>query len=131
MGEIALRSLEVFLSCSRISEIVIVVADEWRSVFEEYIASRGGSPPPIKYASGGAERQDSVNNGLAQITSEFVAIHDAARPLVTAEEVEKVIGDAQKYGAALLAVQTKATIKQAVDGEESDVLVSLTPDRET
>jgi len=82
--EIALHSLEVFLECPRISEVVIVVAEDWQHVFEEHIAKRkeeGAKLPDIKWARGGAERQDSVFNGLAEISTEYVAVHDAARPL--------------------------------------------------
>lgn len=128
--EIALHSLEVFLNCD-VAEIVIVCAEEWRSLFEDYLASRGDVKPVIKFTTGGKERQDSVNNGLDEISTGLAAIHDAARPLVTKEEVEKVISDARQYGAALLAVKTKATIKQATQGSEGENLVATTPDRST
>jgi len=126
--EIALHSLDVFLRCPLVSEIVVVSAEEWRSVFEDHVAALKGPLPAIKYTGGGAERQDSVKNGLAEITSEYVAVHDAARPLVTVAEVEKVVAEAREHGAALLAVQTKATIKQAVEGS---TLVAATPKRKT
>lgn len=129
--EIALYSLDVFLKCDP-AEIVIVVSKEWQSVFEEHIAKKGKEVQcPIKYTEGGAERQDSVNNGLKQATAEFVAVHDSARPLVTQAEVEKVVADARKYGAALLAVQTKATIKQAKKGDDGATMVATTPNRKT
>jgi len=118
----------VFLE-SNVAEIVIVCAEDYRTIFEDHIAARDGPTPTISYASGGKERQDSVENGLAKITSEFVAVHDAARPLVTCDEVERVITDAKKYGAALLAVQTKATIKEARAGDNDDQMVNSTPDR--
>lgn len=123
--EIALHSLEAFLDCD-VKEIAIVCADEYRSIFEDYLAKRGNVKPVIKYTGGGAERQDSVCNGLAEITAEYAAVHDSARPLVTKAEIEKVIADAKVHGAALLAVQTKATIKQAKAGE---TMVAATPNR--
>uniref|UniRef100_A0A7S1AYR1 2-C-methyl-D-erythritol 4-phosphate cytidylyltransferase, chloroplastic n=1 Tax=Noctiluca scintillans TaxID=2966 RepID=A0A7S1AYR1_NOCSC len=126
--EIALRSLDVFLKCGDVGEIVIVCSNEWRSVFSDYVGS--GVRPTIKYAEGGAERQDSVKNGLRQIRSEYVAVHDSARPLVTVAEVEKVVADAHEYGAALLAVPTKATIKQS-QVENGKHFVAHTPDRNT
>eukprot|EP00933_Yihiella_yeosuensis_P008840 TRINITY_DN11451_c0_g1_i1.p1 TRINITY_DN11451_c0_g1~~TRINITY_DN11451_c0_g1_i1.p1 ORF type:complete len:353 (+),score=78.65 TRINITY_DN11451_c0_g1_i1:118-1176(+) len=127
--EIVLHSLDTFLECG-VAEIAIVCGDEWRSVFEEHIAKKGKVGPIIKFTGGGKERQDSVKNGLAQITSEFAAIHDGARPLVTKAEVEKVIDDARKHGAALLAVQTKATVKQAsIIAKEGEPLVAATPNR--
>lgn len=124
--EIALHSLDVFLECG-VKEIAIVCGEEWRSLFEEHLAKYSGPKPEVKYTGGGAERQDSVKNGLAMITTEFVAIHDAARPLVTPAEVKKVVAEAREYGAALLAVQTKATVKQAAPGD--DMLVAATPNR--
>lgn len=128
--EIALHSLESFLDCD-VAEIVVVCAEEWRHVFSDYLQTRGPVRPTVKFAGGGAERQDSVRNGLTQLTTDFAAVHDAARPLVTQGEIEEVIKDARRYGAALLAVQTKATIKQAALGEDGEHLVSSTPDRDT
>mmetsp|Transcript_93459 Transcript_93459/g.204594 ORF Transcript_93459/g.204594 Transcript_93459/m.204594 type:complete len:349 (+) Transcript_93459:90-1136(+) len=131
--EIALHSLEALLDCD-IRELVIVCAEEYRGLFKEYLEKRGNVAPTIKFANGGSERQDSVFNGLAQLTTEFAAIHDCARPLVTKEEINNVIADARRYGAALLGVQTKATIKQAteeeLDGDRATV-VKTTPDRST
>jgi len=129
--EIALRSLDVFLDCDDVAEIVIVCADDYRTIFEEHLAGCSNVRPVIKYASGGKERQDSVCSGLVCITSEFVAVHDSARPLVTKAEVERVISDARAVGAAVLAVPTKATIKQAVVGGERDGMVATTPNRKT
>jgi len=128
--EIALHSLDVFLQCG-VGEIVIVCAEEWQSLFEEHVASAGVGQPVIKYSRGGKERQDSVQNGLAQLSTEYAAVHDAARPLVTTDEICKVIADARKYGAALLAVSTKATIKLAQDGPNGEAVVKTTPDRNT
>lgn len=125
--EIALHSLKVFLE-SEVAEIAIVCAEEWRSVFEDFLAEYGEVKSVIKYTSGGKERQDSVQNGLAEITTEYVAVHDAARPLVTKDEIMKVVADAREYGAALLAVQTKATIKQT-DCGSGKPFVKSTPNR--
>ncbi len=64
---------------------------------------------------GGRRRQDSVYNGLKAISrdSKWVLIHDSARPFVQAGAVTKVIQQAKKYGAAILAVRPKATIKSS------------------
>lgn len=128
--EIALHSLGTFLDCG-VAEIVVVCGEDWRSVFEEHIAKKGAGSTVIKYTGGGAERQDSVRNGLAELSTEFAAIHDAARPLVTKAEVEKVVTQAAEVGAALLAVPTKATIKQSKAGENDEPLVAATPNRKT
>lgn len=67
--------------------------------------------PPV---AGGFERQDSVAAGLAALPGEIdlVAVHDAARCLVTAAEIERVIQAAREGGAALLGVPVRDTIKR-------------------
>ena len=124
--EIALHSLDTFLACD-VAEIVIVCAEDWQYIFQDHLDKKGSISADVKFTTGGKERQDSVSNGLAKITAPIVAIHDAARPLVTEGEVEKVVADAREHGAALLAVRTKATIKQAVS--ESEAFVEGTPKR--
>lgn len=126
--EIALHSLDTFLKCD-VAEIAIVCAEEWQHIFKDHLAKKGEIRSAIKFTTGGNERQDSVCNGLAEISTELVAVHDGARPLITCEEVEKVIADARKYGAALLAVKTKATIKQASAGADGEPVVADTPNR--
>lgn len=127
--EIALHSLDTFLACD-VKEIVIVCAKQYRHIFEDFLSSREPVRQIIKYADGGDERQDSVRNGLGQLTTAFAAVHDAARPLVTQVEIEKVIRDARMHGAALLGVKTKATIKQASADTIDEPLVDCTPSRD-
>lgn len=79
----------------------------------------------VRFAKPGAERQDSVQNGVEQLlgnnpSCQWVAIHDSARPLVTLEEIRDVVGDAQATGtAAVLAVPCKATIKESQSQDTS------------
>jgi len=81
----------------------------------------------LAFANPGIERQGSVENGLAKVielttntntqqSCTHVAIHDSARPLVTIPEISAVVSDAQTYGAAVLGVPCKATIKESADG---------------
>ncbi|CAJ1406217.1 unnamed protein product [Effrenium voratum] len=123
--EIALHSFDTFLDSSA-AEIVVVCADEWQYVFKDHLAKRSADCE-VKFTNGGNERQDSVRNGLAELTTPIAAIHDAARPLLTKEEFEKVVEDAREHDAALLAVRTKATIKQATGPKDS--FVAATPKR--
>jgi 2-C-methyl-D-erythritol 4-phosphate cytidylyltransferase len=76
---------------------------------------------------GGAERQDSVNAGLAALATEGVLVHDAARPLVTVAQIEACCRAVERCGAAALAVPVKDTIK--VEGEPG--FMTATPDRKT
>jgi 2-C-methyl-D-erythritol 4-phosphate cytidylyltransferase len=68
--------------------------------------------------AGGRERQDSMRAGLAALPAgiELVAVHDAARPLVTPGAVRRVIAAARESGAAILAVPVRDTIKRVRDG---------------
>ena len=78
--------------------------------------------------SGGALRQDSVAEGLAALPKgvRFVGVHDAARCLVTAAEIEQVLDAARTHGAAILATPARDTLKTVRDG-----IVKETPDRAT
>jgi 2-C-methyl-D-erythritol 4-phosphate cytidylyltransferase len=118
---IATYSMETFLSMACVGEIVVVCEPEWRYVFEECL-EKTGNLKPVKFALPGAERQDSVSSGLSKISSEadLVAIHDSARPLVTAEDTMRCVLDALDVGAAVLGVAVKPTIKEV---DESGMVV--------
>ncbi|PLX81182.1 MAG: 2-C-methyl-D-erythritol 4-phosphate cytidylyltransferase, partial [Desulfuromonas sp.] len=76
---------------------------------------------------GGAERQDSVRNGLqacAADPDDIVLIHDGVRPLLQPEIIDKLVAEVQQRGACLVGVPVKDTIKQVVDGR-----IEGTPDR--
>lgn len=111
-----LRSLDIFQNMKNIvSNIIIVLDESYRDEYKDIV----NGDKRIKWADPGAERQDSVFNGLSQVDDEcsLVAIHDAARPLVTEDEIMSVLKDAKKHGAAVLGVPMKATVKESVDGE--------------
>ena len=84
---------------------------------------------------GGAERQDSMAAGLAALPAgvSHVAVHDAARPLVRPEAVERVVRAAKRDGAAILAVPVRDTIKRVRGGrvvetpERSECFAAQTP----
>jgi len=83
----------------------------------------------FRLVAGGAERQLSVANGLAEIDpdTEIVAIHDAARPFVAAESIRASILAAAEYGAATVAVPVTDTILEAGGAG----FLARTPDRRT
>jgi len=111
-----LRSLDVFQSMKDVvSDIVIVLDESYREEYDAVVKN----DPRIRWADPGTERQDSVFNGLSKIPDEcsLVAIHDAARPLVTVKEVTDVLRDGLQYGAAVLGVPMKATVKESEDGK--------------
>ena len=111
-----LRSLDIFRSMEGIVTNIIIVLDEsYREEFNHILIE----DPRISWADPGVERQDSVFNGLNQVpdSASIVAIHDAARPLVTIQEVTNVLLDGLIHGAAVLGVPMKATVKESADGQ--------------
>jgi len=82
---------------------------------ESELASIPGLQAPT---IGGAERQDSMTAGLAALPEDvdFVAVHDAARPLVATESISRVVEAARQSGAAILAIPVRDTIKRVRDG---------------
>jgi 2-C-methyl-D-erythritol 4-phosphate cytidylyltransferase len=111
-----LRSLDIFQNMKNVvSNIVIVLDESYRDEYKDIV----NNDKRITWADPGAERQDSVFNGLSKVDDKcsLVAIHDAARPLVTIDEIMSVLSDAKKHGAAVLGVPMKATVKESVDGE--------------
>ncbi len=111
-----LRCAELFVTRDDVCQCVIVVAPEDQETFRRrYQANMAFMN--VQIADGGKERFDSVANALAKLKDEadFVAIHDAARPCVTAEMIDSVFTSAVKTGAAMLAVPVTDTIKRADD----------------
>ncbi len=110
-------SLKIFEQLPNIVEICVVCPEEYRQTF----------PSTYTFALPGDRRQDSVLYGLRALRSapDLVAVHDAARPLISLKLVEAVVREASLHGAALAAVPVKATIKVSTATHE----VSETPDR--
>jgi len=69
---------------------------------------------PARVVHGGDTRQQSVSNVLAQVdpSTEVVLVHDAVRPFVTAEQIERVIAEARSRGAAILGIPAIDTVKE-------------------
>lgn len=81
----------------------------------------------VEPVEGGAERQDSMRAGLSRLPEEIelVAVHDAARCLVSAEDIRAVVSAASQVGAAILGERVRDTIKRVVEG-----LIVETPARD-
>jgi 2-C-methyl-D-erythritol 4-phosphate cytidylyltransferase len=108
------HTLKRFDSFDAINQIVLVTRHENR-VACQHIIEECGIQKITAIIEGGKERQDSVFKGLQHVTpqTEIVLIHDAVRMFITRELVEHSIRDARQYGASILAVPVKDTIKQA------------------
>ena len=120
------RTVRRFECVDLVDGAVVVVPPEHRRDFEE-IVKEAFPESSIQVVDGGAERQVSVAKGLAAIDegTEWVAIHDAARPFVGAEAIRKAIQAAQMMGAATVAVPCEDTILES----DEDGMLAATPDR--
>lgn len=105
-------SLEVFDRHAAIDEIIVVSNRANRGQVFSLLRQRAYKKVKA-IVLGGRRRQDSVYNGLDAVdpASKWVLIHDSARPFIGSGFVTRVIRAGKKYGAALLAVRPKATIK--------------------
>ena len=92
-------------------------------------------PKPVQIVAGGATRAESAKNGVLAAHGELVAVHDAARPFVSASVITAALEAAARCGAAAPAVPVKDTIKTAARGDGKtvppDCAVCATPDRST
>lgn len=109
-------TLKVFQKCHLIKEIVIVCREQDNDRINKIIELNGFSKVS-KLVKGGDSRADSVRNGIGACSenAKYYAIHDGARPLITVEEIERVVEAAFDTGAATLGTSVKDTIK-VVDG---------------
>ena len=115
-----------FAEAKCIDEIVLVVREGMQTVFTD-LAEKFSLRKPYKLVVGGAERQDSVWNGLQALSpgTEIVAIQDAARPCTDESVITATVEAAREFGAAVSAHPVTDTIKESADGK----LVMRTVDR--
>lgn len=109
------HALQPFAACACVAEIVVVASAAGVSRAEDLV-HRWGIGKVARIVEGGAHRCDSVLAGVAATRSDaaYIAVHDAARPLLAVEELEQVIAAAEQVreGGAILAAPVKPTIKQ-------------------
>ena len=115
-----------FDSAKCVEEVVLVVRNYMQSAFEA-LAEDLRPQKPYRMIAGGAERQDSVWNGLEALSAatEIVAIQDAARPCTSEALIAATIKAAREVGAAVAAQPVTDTVKESADGE----LIQRTHDR--
>lgn len=108
-----LHAAEKFLHRDDVKQVIVVISPEDREYFD-FKFSSNVTILGIDVVAGGQERSDSVQQALARVKPEcdYVAIHDAARPCLADEWITRVFEQAEKTGAAMLAVPIAGTIKR-------------------
>jgi 2-C-methyl-D-erythritol 4-phosphate cytidylyltransferase len=121
VGRITLaRTIDVFEASPIIDNIVLVLNSE-RLDDATKLCQQEGWSKITNIVEGGIRRQDSVRSGLESLanlapTTQWVMIHDGARPFVTLDILEAGLKAAQECQAAIAAVPVKDTIKQVQQG---------------
>lgn len=121
------RTLAAFGKHPQIDYMLAVIAPENRDLYDSAVRALPDRVKLVEPADGGAERQNSVLNGLRELERlhpDTVLIHDAARPLTPADVITRVIEAVHKHGAAIAAVPVADTLKHS----END-LIDGTVDR--
>ena len=118
---IIVHTIRKFDACKVIDHVIVTAP---RESLEEVTAlvKSAGFKKSVTVVEGGERRQDSVSIGLKHLQpgTDIVAVHDGVRPFVPIEDIENVVGQAERSGAAILAVPIVETVKQA----EKDIVQS-------
>jgi 2-C-methyl-D-erythritol 4-phosphate cytidylyltransferase len=110
---ILVHTIRKFVSCPLVTEIVVALrADDLP--WADSLFKNQGFAKTVRAVEGGETRQQSVENALATLTddTDLVAVHDAVRPFIEVEVIEKVIREASESGAAIVGIVPVDTVKQ-------------------
>jgi 2-C-methyl-D-erythritol 4-phosphate cytidylyltransferase len=126
-------TLRRLASCPAITDFLISTrADDVMSLQDKVAKAALGRPARVVH--GGDTRQQSVANALAQVdpSTEIVLVHDAVRPFVTREQIERLIAEVRARGAAILGIPAIDTVKEVKRASlpEDVALISATVPRE-
>ena len=115
------HSVATFAALEFVAAIVLVVAPSRLGEAQDAVR-HGAWSKVVAVVSGGASRQESVMNGLRALPDlPLVAIHDAARPLVTPEVILEGVRSATRHGAAIAAIPVRDTLKRV--GPDAEMIV--------
>ena len=120
------HAINAFEQANSVAEIIVVAGEDRHDEIRKL--SRDESFKKVRsIITGGKRRQDSVRAGLKNLSRDarYVAVHDAARPLVRPEQIVRVFEQCRMHGAAALAEPVSDTLKRA----DIDLMVTASVDR--
>ncbi|HET9321558.1 MAG TPA: 2-C-methyl-D-erythritol 4-phosphate cytidylyltransferase [Bryobacteraceae bacterium] len=128
---ILLHTVRKFAASNRVSEIVIALRREDLDWAGELLR-REIRNKSVRVVEGGNSRQESVERALAAVSpdTDLVAVHDAVRPFIDLEIIEKAIDEAAEYGAAIVGIVPVDTVKQVSGAQASGAKIRSTISRE-
>lgn len=124
---IIIYTLEAFQNHPDIDSIIVACLDGWQTILKAY-AKEAGITKLQYIVKGGESGQESARIALEELrgvckTDDIVIIHDAVRPMVSAEIISDCIVKCRQYGSGLAAVRCQETIVRTEDGEKGDSYV--------
>ena len=125
-------SVAALAASDRVQDIVVALPADHVDAGSK--ALKAAIKRPIHVVAGGPRRQDSVAKAFAKASKEadIVLIHDAARPFVTREVIDRAIDGAERHGAAIAAIGVRDTVKQTGEaGPDGSRVIRATISRET
>jgi 2-C-methyl-D-erythritol 4-phosphate cytidylyltransferase len=128
---ILLHTVRKFAGCDQVSEIVVALRRDDLEWVGELLRAEIRNKP-VRVVEGGNSRQESVANALASLApdTDLVAVHDAVRPFVDLETIEKALAEAAEAGAAIVGIVPVDTVKQATRAHTEHVRIRGTIPRE-
>jgi 2-C-methyl-D-erythritol 4-phosphate cytidylyltransferase len=129
------HTVRKFLQSDRVSEIVVAVRPDdldWVTDLLRDLLQKEERDIPVRAVAGGDSRQQSVENAFASLTPDttLVAVHDAVRPFVDVETIDRAIAEAEAHGAAIVGIVPVDTVKQVSGAQASGAKVRTTISRE-
>ncbi|MCI0419051.1 MAG: 2-C-methyl-D-erythritol 4-phosphate cytidylyltransferase [Acidobacteria bacterium] len=124
---ILVHTLRKFARCQSVSMAIVPMRKSDISSFEP-VLDKEGLLGFARLVPGGVHRQDSVYSGFQEVDpqTDIVVVHDAVRPFVELESIDKVIAEAHSSGSAILAIPCTDTVKQI---EKTQVVATLPRDK--
>jgi len=119
---ILIYTLEVFQKSTVVDKIVVVAAEQWREQIVQWM-DQYGITKDMTFAQPGDSRQESILSGLeacvvdSQADTDRVIIHDAVRPLVTEDLIERCLEALDEHDGCLPVIPVKDTVYQSADGK--------------
>jgi 2-C-methyl-D-erythritol 4-phosphate cytidylyltransferase len=121
------HTIRRFLSVPGLEQVLIAVSSDYVQTAQQILQQTAGYSIPWNVVEGGATRQHSISNAINALSKvDLVMVHDAVRPFVRKEQIERCCREAEKTGAAVPGLPCKNTLKMI----DENHLVRETPDRD-
>lgn len=105
-------SLELFAQCDQVSELIAVIHPDDEALFRKLSLSGA-----VRRVYGGRHRQDSVLAGVQASSGQYVLVHDAARPCLSRNLLERIIKTVKEHGAVVPVVPIVESVKRVLDSQ--------------